>query len=169
VAQIDIPQIAYNLVPAVAYAGQLADSGFTDTESAVAETALDVGIGVIVGSTGGATPSVKKPTASGDLTLFKGVTQYLAAREPVAGSALRYAAGDTVPCLTQGRIWVQIDATAGSTMTDQGPVYLVFTGGNAGKFRGDAGVGPAAVLVPNAKCKIGGTEGGIAMISINLP
>ncbi len=165
---IEIPQVTYAQVPPVAFAGMVADSGFTDTESAVAEEALDAGLGVVVGTTGGATPTVVKPAASGDLALLKGVTMYLAAREPT-GTANRYAIGDAVPCLTQGRIWVQIDATSGSVLTDNGAVYLVFSGANAGKFRGDAGVGPSAVLVPNAKVKIGGTAGGVGQIKVNLP
>lgn len=164
---IEIPQVTYALVPPVAFAGMVADNGFSDTESAVAEAPLDAGLGVVIGTTGGPTPTVQLPASAGDLALLKGVTMYLAAREP--GVSKRFDVGDAVPCLTQGRIWVQIDATSGSVLVDNGPVYLVFTGANAGKFRGDAGVGPAAVLVPNARCKVGGAAGGIGEIKINLP
>ncbi len=168
---VAIPQISYSLVPAVSFPGMLGDeTGFRDVESAIAEVALDAGLGVIVGATGGATPTVKLPAASGDLAALKGITMYLAAREPT-GTANRYAIGDAVPCLSQGRIWVQVDAAAGG-MVDNGPVYLVFTGAHAGKFRGsdgNTGSGATAVLVPNAKCKIGASAGGVALIKINLP
>ncbi len=165
---VAIPQVSYALVPPPAFAGMIADSGFHDVESAIAEVALDCGLGVMKGTTGGVTPQVKLPTSAGDLAFLKGVTIYQAIKEPT-GNANRYAAGDPLGCLTQGRIWVQIDATVGAVMVDEGPVYWVFTGANAGKFRGDAGSGPAAVLVPNAKCKVGGTAGGVAEIKINLP
>lgn len=166
---VQIPQLTYAQVPPVAFAGMLADTGYHDIESALAEVPLDVGLGVIVGATGGPTPSVKLPTQISDLALLKGISQYLAAREPT-GNANRYAIGDAVPCVTQGRIWVQVDTTAGSSLADNGPVYLVYTGADAGRFRGDTGAGGVtAVLVPNARCKVGGVAGGVAEIKINLP
>ena len=177
---VQIPQTSYPLIPPPAFPGMLADSGNHDTETGFAEVPLDAGLGVVVGSVtspgtgtgaaGMAGPSVKLLAASGDVTnLFKGVSQYLAAREPVPGSANRYAVGDAVPCVTQGRIWVQVDATVGAALLDEGPVFLVFSGANAGKFRGDAGVGPAAAVVAGAKCKIGATAGGVAQIKVNTP
>ena len=167
-AIIEIPQVTYSNVPAAAFPGMLADSGPWDIESALAEVPLDAGLGVMVGATTGPTPTVKLPSASGDLAKFKGIACYEAARMPT-GNANRFKVSDPISCVTQGRVWVQVDATAGGDMVDEGPVYWVFTGANAGKFRGDAGSGPSAVLVPNAKCKIGGSAGSVAMIKINLP
>lgn len=176
---VSIPQLSYDLVPAVAFAGMLADSGMRDVETAFAEVVLDAGLGVCVGATTGpgigtgedgeAGPTVILPTAAADVTNhFKGVALYNTGKEPT-GTANRYAVGDPVPCLQNGRVWVQIDATALAALVNDGPVFLVHSGAQAGKFRGDAGVGPAATVVANAKCKIGGVAGGVGMIKLNLP
>lgn len=167
---VQIPQTTYNLVPPVAFAGMLADSGPHDIESALAEEPFDCGLGVVQGTSMGIgnTPQVKLPDNTGEVATFKGVTQFLSFKEPIAGSTVRYQATDTVPVITMGRVWVHIDETVGATMVNEGPVYLVHSGAQAGKFRGDANSG-AATLIPNAKCKIGGSAGGIAQIKVNLP
>lgn len=178
-ASVEIPQVTYALIPQPAFAGMLADSGNHDIETGFAEVALDAGLGLAIGAvtapgtgtgtSGAAGPSVKLPASSGDVTnLFAGVSQYLAAREPVAGSSNRFAIGDAVPRLTQGRIWVQIDATGGASLVSQGPVFLVYSGAQAGKFRGDTGGGTAA-QVTGAKVMIGGSAGGVAKVKFNTP
>jgi hypothetical protein len=178
-AFVQIPQIDYPLIPGPAFPGMLADSGDHDIATGIAEVALDVGLGVVVGSvtspgfgtgTAGASgPSVKLPASSGDVAnLLWGVTQYLAAREPQPDIAPnRYRIGDAIPCVKVGRIWVQVDATSGASLVDQGPVFLVYSGANAGKFRGDTGGGTAAQIT-NAKVLTGGLAGGVARIRVNL-
>jgi hypothetical protein len=147
----------------------VADSGIRETISCLAETVIDAGLGVVKGTTGGHTSQIILPTQASDVTnLFKGITQYLAMKEP-NGTAGRYAVGDAVPVLETGRIWVKVDPTAGAALLDEGPVFVVHSGANAGTFRGDAGVGPAATALAGAKCKIGGLAGSVAEIRINIP
>lgn len=168
---LSIPQLSYPLIPPPAFAGMLADSGPWDIESCVAEEALDAGLGLVRGTNGGATPGAKKPTVIGDLATLLGISKYEPAREPIPAIAPnRYAIGDVIAYVTMGRVWVQVDTTNGSALLDGGPVFLVYTGVDAGRFRADTGAGGVtAVLVPNARCRYGGTAGGVAMIKINLP
>jgi hypothetical protein len=166
---LQAPQTSYTQFPPVAFAGQRADSGEFEATSALAEVVFDCGLGLVKGTAGGPTPQVKLPTQASDVTnLFKGVSLYQAYRQPT-NTANRYAVGDAVPVVETGRIWVKIDPTVGATMSDEGPVFLVHSGANAGTFRGDAGVGPSATVVAGAKCKQGGIAGGIAAVKFNIP
>lgn len=168
---VAIPQINYNLVPDPAFAGQRADAGPDRTRSMLASVALDAGLGLIysgAASTGGA-QQCGLPASSGDVTnLFVGISEYLAAREPIAGSSNRYAIGDGVSVVEEGGIWVQVDSTTGSSLVDEGPVFLIYSGADKGRFRGDNG-GGTATQVTRAKCRIGGLAGSVAQIRINLP
>lgn len=155
-----LPQTSYALTPAVAFAGMLADAVSTRMISGLADTALDAGYGLCRGAADG---EVKLPGAGSDVTTdFQGVSVYLASKMPVQGSALRYAAKDSVSILRQGRIWV----LALGDMVSDGPVYCVDAVANFGRFRGD---NTNAALVPNAIVIKGATAGNLALIALNLP
>ena len=154
---LQIPQTTVNNRPPVAFAGMLGDSGPWDIRSCLAEHAMDAGLGVVYGTQPSnadpGTPVVDLPANTGEVAKFMGVTQYLSQREPNPAGAARYAATDGVPTVRRGRVWVQVDATAGAALTAESAV---------------AG-GTAATLIPGAKVEYPGTEGGIALINLNLP
>lgn len=78
-----------------------------------------------------------------------------------------FVAGDCIPLLTKGRIYVAVE----QTVTSDSPVYwriaangLLLPGG----FRADADSGKA-IAVPSARYTVGAASGGLATLEINFP
>lgn len=161
---IQIPQTSYDLYPAAGYAGQIADLGaFTEKVSGLAQVALDAGLFLVKGT---ASNQVKLPTATGEVTNnLKGVAVYQSLRMPTGG-ANRYAIGDSLPVLRKGRIYVPVISVA---VTDDMVPYIVHTGGDAGKIRGDNAASNATAAPSGVKVIIGAAAGGLAVVEINLP
>ena len=132
---IQIPQTTYTLIPGPAFPGMIADAGFgTERMTAFASQALDIGLGVCVGTAatqtnpyvggtyagdtsagvstgaagGEAGPTVRLPTQASDINLFFGVVKYEERQEPMPNvTPNRYMIGQAIPVVTKGRIWVQ--------------------------------------------------------------
>ena len=113
-------------------------------------------------------------TESGANT-FYGVAVYIQNKMNLLGAAgsagpSPYVAGDPVPCLTNGSIWVTVE----NTVTSDSPVYwrIKASGLNTtlGSFRADAD-GGTAVLLPATQFQWlrGASAGGLAVLKINLP
>lgn len=153
-------QTSVTYFPDVAIAGQLADTGFRDVRTGILDTDCGAGLAVVLGANG--PQSVKLPGQSSDVTdKLMGFTVYDPMREP---RTPRYAAKDCINVVKKGRLWV----TAQGDTADQGPVYVVHSGSNAGQIRGDAGGGTATVC-QRARVVQGATAGGLTQIEINLP
>jgi hypothetical protein len=152
------PQTSVTYFPDIGLNGQLADTGHHDITTGLADTSLDCGLAVVLGANG--YQSIKLPGSSGDVTnTIKGWTLYRAMKEP---NDPRYVIHDAVDVLRVGRIWI----IAQGDLVDEGPVYVVHSGANAGKVRGD---NTGATLVSRAKVIQGATAGNLAKISVNLP
>ncbi len=149
------PQVSVSQFPNVAIAGQTV--GFPRIISKIADAATGVGIGVCTGASNGTTAL---PAASTDITAhFQGVVVQSTVKEPVGpigGTLLApYRAGEQLPILRQGAIWV----VAEDTLVDDGSVFCVFAVTDTrtiGTFVASALAGTSAALVPNAKVRIGG-------------
>lgn len=168
---ITLPQTSYNQFPAQAYDGMLEGTA-SKVDTGICAAALDAGRGLVqsAATTTSDPDSVKLPALAADVTNhFKGVAIYLAAKMPIAGSSLRYAAKDAVPMLRRGRIWVFPEGD----ILEDGAVFVVngTAGGTPGKFRGDANSGAATTLGINAICRRGATlaSGLPALLEFNLP
>src|SRR5260221_1021733 len=107
--------------------------------------------------------------------VFYGIAIYIQNRQNLLGvngsnGGQPYVAGDAVPVMTRGRIWV----TAENTVTSDSPVYwriaptLSFP--QVGGFRGDSD-GGNAILLPSNQIRwlIGATAGNLAVLGINQP
>lgn len=107
--------------------------------------------------------------------VFYGVAIYIQNRQNLLGitgsdGGQPYVAGDAVPVMTRGRIWV----TTESTVTSDSPVYwrIVPTLANpqVGGFRGDSDGGNAILLSSNqVRWVIGASAGNLAVLDINQP
>lgn len=169
-------QNTYALFPAVAFAGQMSDSGRCSAVSCIASAPVTAG--TFVSQTGGNAPSTGDrtvlcgpPTQASDVTnLLLGVARREAYRMPNAALAAQFAIGDTVPVQESGRIWVKVDPASGGAVVDRGPIFVVNSGANAGTIRPDTGSGgTAATAFTRGRVVTGGPAGGIAEISINIP
>lgn len=155
------PQLVVTQFPAVASAGQIADTGFRDVTTGIADGDMDPALAVVLGAHG--SDSIKLPSATGDLASLKGWTLAKVMKEP---RTPQFAATDAVDVLRVGRLWV----VPQGDVVDEGPVYVIHSGANAGRIRGDAGSGGnAATLVSRAKVLKGATAGNLARIAVNLP
>lgn len=156
------PQTSVQYFPDPGLNGQITDTGFHDITTGIGDTDLDVGLAVVLGANG--TRSIKLPGASTDVqNTIKGWTCYTPMIEP---RNPRFAQGDAVNVIRVGRVWVVCQGTT----VDEGPVYVIYSGANAGQVRGDAGSGGnAAVQVTRAKIIQGASAGNLAQLSVNLP
>ncbi len=155
------PQLSVTYFPSSAYAGMPADGGFRDVTTGIADTDMDHGLAVCLGANGD--QSIKLPGASGDLSSLKGFTLRRVMAEPRSPA---FAAHDALDVMRVGRLWVAVQGD----VVSEGPVYIIYSGTNAGLVRGDAGSGGnAAVLVTRCKVLEGATAGNLAKIAISLP
>ena len=128
----------------------IADAGFgTERMTAFASQALDIGLGVCVGTAatqtnpyvggtyagdtsagvstgvagGEAGPTVRLPTQASDIATFFGIVKYEERQEPQLNvTPDRYMIGQAIPVVTKGRIWVQVDTTTGAALAARGAV-----------------------------------------------
>ncbi len=157
----EIPQTTVSQFPAIGLEGQLADSGFHDITAGIVGTALDCGRLICLGDDG--YQSVKPIASSADVPFVKGFSLYRAMIEP---NSPRFPAGVAIDILRVGRIYV----VAQGDLTDEGPVFVVHAGANAGLLRADVGSGGnAATAFTRAKVIKGGSAGALCIVSINLP
>jgi hypothetical protein len=158
---IQIPQTNYTNFPAAALAGQLADLMWgKHVDSMAADVDLDCGLFLVLGASYG---RCKIPTATGQVTNnLQGVALYEAVKEPYLTTA-RFKARDMIPVLRRGRVWVPVVSV---TVTDDVIPYIIHTGSDAGKIRGDntnATAAPSGVKVLR-----GAAAGGLALVEVNL-
>lgn len=159
-------QTTYNLNPAVAVPGELADTGFTDKLSRLLTVAASAGLAVVF-KAGDKDSQVRPPDATGQVTgpNLSGVVIY----DPAAVNAPN-AIGDSVSVLKRGRIWVSVE----EAVTPASPVFIRFAAGTfptLGAFRASADTS-TAVAVPNGAMKFITTQatiGGLVLVEVNLP
>lgn len=150
-------------------------SAVSDGASTITITASQ---GYSVSATFVTTAGAGQPTWTSTYTndnVFYGIALYIQNKANLlgfSGSAgpSPYVAGDPVPCLTKGRVWV----TTETTVTSDSPVYwrMIATMSNpqVGSFRGDADGGNAILLSPNyIRWLVGASAGGLAVLDINQP
>lgn len=148
------------------------------TVNAVAGQALTI-TGTV---TGGASQATISQVQSVDGVFF-GVSQYIYNKQALytanvgvnaaitASGPAPYYAGEVVPTLTQGRIYVVPETVVNS----DSPVYVRFapSGANTqmGTFRGDSDGGTAQLIPANIAIwrEGNGTVGGIAVLELNIP
>jgi hypothetical protein len=153
----EVPQASVLAEPPSAIAGMIADSGFGYCESVVLDSAADAGLAIVDGANG--PDSGKLPGQSSDVTnLLRGFSVYNPMIEP---RTPRFAAKDCISVKRRGRIWVQVHGDV-----TRGPFYVVHSGADAGKIRGD---NTGATLCPSAKVIVAAAAGGVAQIEVNLP
>jgi len=90
---------------AAAFAGLLADNGFTDKMSYSAEGAVGFGLPVALG-TNKERQVVPLTTSVGQAALAYGITVASHVVEQTSAGVAQYAVKDTVPVLKTGRIWM---------------------------------------------------------------
>jgi len=124
----------------------------------------------------GATQPVWTTTLTND-NVFYGVAVYIQNKMNLLGAGgfgsggpSPYIAGDPVPVLTRGRIWVTVE----NTVTSDSPVYwrvqATLANPQVGGFRSDSD-GGNAILLPSTQVRwiIGASTGGLAVLDINQP
>jgi hypothetical protein len=154
--------------PAVAVAGMLADTNDVSVDSKVAQASVAPGLAVCF-HTGDNTDLVRAPAATGEVTTagqLKGVTMF-----DTTALSNPYAAGDPMPILKQGVMWV----IAEEVVTPLSPVFIRFAagaGGTAlGAFRASADTA-TAVQVPSQIMSYETTTTGVnqlVKVRVNIP
>lgn len=144
--------------------GTVADSGHHDITTALAESpGFDIGLAIVLGAGGygfGRLPSASTDISNG---LVIGFSLYKPMQEPAFPHWQPTFAADI---LRKGRIWVVCQGA----MVDQGPVFIIYSGANAGQVRGDAGSGGnAAVAFSRAVARQGAAAGGLVILDVNTP
>ena len=89
-------------------AGQLYDTGFTDTVSYSAEGAVGFGVPVQLGTTKDRQVKVLT-TSAGQAALAVGISQHTYSVEQSSAGVVQYADKQSVSMLKRGRIWVNTD------------------------------------------------------------
>lgn len=136
-------QLTYPLNMKKAFAGMLADSGFTDKLSGAAQETIPFGCAVLKGT---ADDQVKLPAVSGDVALIRGIALHTFAitnhPEVTLPSYVQY---DAVSYIHKGRVYVQVEEAVAP-----GDAVFVRYGGTAplqkGAFRKTTVSGEAAQL-----------------------
>jgi hypothetical protein len=111
----------------------------------------------------------------GNDNVFYGVALYIQNKMNLYGpqgsaGGAPYIAGDAVPVLTRGRVYVTVE----STVTSDSPVYWriapTLSNPQVGGFRGDSDSGNAILLSSNiVRWLVGATSGNLAVLDINQP
>jgi hypothetical protein len=155
-------QTAYNRQFGSPTPGHVGDDGIRDVESVVSAADQRFGEGVAFSAAG----VVASMSGSGDL--FKGVILASMTREAIRDTvAAHYKAGDQMPLIKKGRVWVWSE----QAVTETDAVYVRYTANGAlqvGDFRKDADTAKALLL---ANCKWAGTitAAGMVQLDLNLP
>jgi hypothetical protein len=162
-------------IPAVSYPGQIADSGLKDILSAAAYAAAMV-YGTLAITDEANTSTVeflaaRAPSASGDITVIGAqlgivVADQARAQNPAVANPV-YPQGAMVPCMRQGRIWVNAE----SACTDGTAPYVRYGAGGSGingNFAGAAGANLAQMPSTQAVFRGTTTGAGYAVVEIDL-
>lgn len=133
------PQTSVDTAPAIALAGQMADTGFTDKISRILSLACLAGLIVC-----GDDATAEVPDAAIDVT-GHGLGMVIR-EEAVEPSETGFAAGRSVSILRWGRGWVQ--TLSGAAPTDGSGVYVYrgATAADRGKVTQDSGAGSVTRL-----------------------
>lgn len=162
-------QLDYNDQSAIAAVkGGLADVGFHDVVSAIADVDVNFGLGLVLTAVEG---KVALPSASGQPFAGVAVQRHKAVLN-ATGTAL-YEIGDDISVLRRGRIWVNAEQAVDPTQ----PVYIKFStadgaGGQVGDFRIDSQVLATlahASQITNARWVSTTVAAGLAILEINAP
>lgn len=158
-------QTAYPGSIPVALEGQIADNSNDDVTSKVAHESITAGRFVARQANG----RVKLPAAATDVTsgAAEGFAVLDTAREGAygTGGSAPWVAGDVVPVLRKGRIYV-VPETA---FNEGEAVHVRYAGvGNAGAVR-NAAVASETAILPSAVFRNSGSASGLAIVEINLP
>lgn len=143
-------QTTYTIGQGVALAGQVVDLQNGWDKNYVATNAISMGRALIQGA--GADRNCSLAAAGGVLV---GVAKL--SSKPNDGTTVGYAAGDVVPVMDYGRIWVE----AVGAVTKNAPAFVITTvGANQGKF----------TATPNALGAIGkfATSGTDALVELDV-
>jgi hypothetical protein len=155
-------QLSVSRLPATGLPGMLADANIQDVkiDSLIATEALPFGIFVVTSENecslpdGGAT----------DVTNGRGG---IVLRDPAKPTGEGYEAGDVVPVLRKGRVFVLTE----ETVTYDDAVYVRYASGGggsqAGSFGDDADTATRGIL-PNSKYRYGGTTTNPAVLDLDL-
>lgn len=146
-----------------ALAGMIADTGDTDEVSRVAQATITPGR-LVVWHTGDADNVVRHPVSSAEVTAQSiGI-----ARLDVTSLNNPYLAGDMLPALREGRIWVVTE----ENVTPLSPVFVRFAAGaggtGLGAFRASADTA-TAVALPSCRFCTTALAGALVEVQINLP
>lgn len=145
-------QTAYDLVPAAAFAGMLADLTDHVIETLVADES-DIGFGLAVAQ-GDDDTSCELPDNTGDK--IRGVSMH---KHCETG---QYETGEVVSLLRRGKIWVNVDAT----VTKGGDVYVKHNSSN-GTFLAADDAGNASKLA-GAVWGSSRTGAGLVVLEVDL-
>ena len=157
-----MPQMSISADPQVAFEGQIAYPMLPRV--VVTRFVQDpAGIGFGIACVRAADQTVKRGTATGDITnTFEGFAVRQEVRET---NGAGYSDKDPIPVLRRGYIWVAVEGA----VTEEGPVYVrtAASGGNTtiGAVRADAD-SANATLVPNAKFITSTTGAGLAIVEV---
>lgn len=158
-------QTTYAAGITAALEGQIADSGRTDVTSKVAHESITAGRFTARQANG----RVKLPTQATDITggVAEGFAALDTAREGALGTggSAPWVAGDVVPVLRKGRIYV-VPETA---FNEGEAVHVRYGGvGDKGAVR-NAAVASETAILPSAVFRNSGSASGLAIVEINLP
>lgn len=155
---MDIPQVAYENTMPVGIAGMVAQTG-QHVDSFLAGEDIAFGLGVVTDDPDTDTVILPNGGAIADRT-FRGFTIYNASQ--AANAAEGYLEKQAVSVLRRGRIWLEAQ---GDVVSD-GEIFVIDTGADAGKIRGD---NTDATLIGSCVCLKGALAGALALVEINLP
>ncbi len=145
-------QTSYNLECNAAFDGMIADSGFTRTESAIAEETdgIPFGYGVVQGT---AENQVKLPDA--DTETFRGIAGH------EHNDDGEYANGEPVNVVRKAVIWVPV----ADAVVLNASAYIVASGATAGQFTDSS----SGTIATGGKFRSSTSAAGRAKVEINLP
>lgn len=149
-------QTTFNQDPAIATPGMLYDSAPNDIRTCIAQEDIPYGAGVRIDG-----QYCELPDSTGEVT----GNDFGVAVHDVSGKAGGYKAGDTVPVLVRGRVWV---------LTEQGLAngarpFVRFAGtGAKGAWRNDADTA-AAVQPTHVRTYRGVGAAGLAVLQLDYP
>jgi hypothetical protein len=161
-------QTTYQLTPNAAFAGMIADIRTTIVDSYSVEGADGIGFGLAV-TYGALAPtftsinkSCKVLSANSDVVIGFTAQQHTEQGYPFSASSGKYSLNETANIVTFGKIWIQTNAS----VVAGAPVYIVYTGADAGKARGD---NSSAILIPGAVFGSSCSGAGVALVNFNFP
>lgn len=157
-------QTQINEYMAKGLAGQIADIGPTDIVTRINESESAVPFGVFV-TKGSAEGTAVLPEAATDITGLTGLGVVLRSHTQPRGEG--YAAGDPLPVIKKGRVWVPVEDVV-EAETEAFVRFVADAGEQQGAFRSDSD-GTDAVALPGAKFVTDALAGELALLDLNLP